>query len=154
MTRRNIVLGAALAAILLTAACGCDALVSPERQMLRFLKNLQVQLNNSQWDRAAKYCTRDCEYYPLDAKAAAPIAAFFKSMETMKLRLMFVVHVEKTTRVNDQKYVLQVRFQQRTGDMTYTQNYYWNGTMIWVKVGEEWRLKELKETSPREQFRS
>jgi len=157
MTRQMTRLGLwALLATLLLCQPGCGLLVSPERQVKRYCNNLQVATNNlsplrynEDVKKCAAFFVQGARYYPYGATVDQPQSpgVFFKNLSGMALRNAFYIHVKQISKVTETKYVMIVQFQQRTGNNVSTTNYFWDATITWVKIGEEWRVEELKETS-------
>jgi hypothetical protein len=136
-----------LLVLLLASQPGCGLLVSQERQIDRFRNNLQVATNNNDWKKCATFFQPGAKYYAFNSTTPQNVSVFFRTLSAMSLRTAFFIQVKDLKKINEKKYVMTVQFQQRTGNNTSTINYFWDATFIWVLVGEEWRVEELKETS-------
>jgi len=170
------ILALALGSVLLaaTAGSGCIDLSNRRRMVKRQVMYLQAYLSQNAFDKAAEMYTSDFVWTsalnkgaaaptpgapgkgkpPAKAKPMGDAAAFHKSLRDIPSHTQVLINQERIQELSPTEVLVVGNFQVRSADSTSFGNTTWDFSMTFVKVGETWKIKEIKERSARKSARA
>ena len=80
--------------------------------------------------------------------------AFLTSIREIDDRKDVHIHIRGITRINDNKYVMKVKFQVNASTATALSNVLWEASITWIRHKKKWWIGEIKDLTKRTQKRS
>ncbi len=155
--RKKIFAYALLGALtILMSACGL--LKSDKRTMSLHVRKYQNYIKEDNFSSAQKYCHPkrfQWKQQGQPVKTANPAAAFHESIRAVPSRQSFVIAIDKITALDERTFVLTGSMQVKQADAATLRSVRWRVNMTWRRYRDgKWRILEIDETSPRENFTS
>lgn len=163
---RMALIGAPVLSAMLWSA-GCTMVYSEERRMLRYVKQFERCLADQKWKGAENFVTEDMKFYPWEGtdewgmkegwkteEKHVGIDEFLNLVRRTKGTSGFHIHVLSVHEISETKYLLKVRFQSRSGDMTESINFFWTANIEVALFDKDWLITEIKSTSNLDRQRS
>jgi hypothetical protein len=151
------VLACAAAAAIVIAVLAIRGNAVDERQLAQRATTEFVQhMSRSMWKQAADMGTADSQFTDVSGRRYSPagVATFVKLITTAGTMQSMTANPHKIIQLNKKTYAF-------VGDLTLTVHtatgatvtLQWGIQLVWVRVGDTWKLQQIKELTPRRPVR-
>jgi hypothetical protein len=139
--------------LLLIVLSTSGLMYSSKREIMRLENNFIARLSNGDWDKASGVLPDNFEWVRHENRdkgiyhSKAEFLAFMKDQPD-KTGVDYRIH--DITQISETRWVIQTRFSIRYYNALHNWTISWNAQCTWEKIGSNWQLTEIIETSPHE----